>query len=104
MDAACHHSNRFKTFFNHATFHFDCDGRDKSVCVCASAGFRQAEDSLVLSKQTVESSSSSLDGVVEMMSLLLLFLLLEAVLIIISAAPKPLRYQQRLLLPFKDCD
>lgn len=69
LDTACHHNNS------------------------ASAGFRQAEVSRVLSKQTVESNSFCLDGDVEMMSLLLLFLLLEAVLIIISAAPKPPRYQ-----------
>lgn len=60
--------------------------------------FRQAELSLVLSKQTVESNSFCLDGDVGMMSLLLLYLLVEATLIIISAVPKPLGYQDWLVV------
>lgn len=89
--------------FNHTTAHFSLlffaffyPPLNASMSQCAhvpALGFRH-EVSLVLSKQTVESSSFCLDGDVEMMSLLLLCLLSENSLDIILAAAKLLLYQR----------
>lgn len=80
LNAACHHNNRCKplvitphksciSFFRLIVFYYTTLCRNESVCASASAGFRQAELSLVLSKQTVECSSFCLEQNMEMMSL-----------------------------------